>query len=218
MNAGVKPPSKPRVVQVTIGHPPDDGRVRAKIGRSLVRGGYESHILCPGGRAGPSTDGVVLHPHSISESRFERVRRHKELARAAANLQPDVIHVHEPIMLGAVIRSCGSSKVVWDVHEDYELELSTREWIPKPLRRLVWRLWDYRERRLLSKVDLVLVATPPLADRYQALHPNVEVIPNLTEIEVYDGDHEWGKPHAVFTGSVFESRGLLQVIEAGPSQ
>jgi glycosyltransferase involved in cell wall biosynthesis len=214
MNVGAKLPSRPRVVQVTIGHPPDDGRVRAKIGRSLVRGGFESHILCPGGIAGPDTDGVVLHPHSISESRVERVRRHKQLARAAAALQPDVIHVHEPIMLGAIVRSRGSAKVVWDVHEDYELELSTREWIPKPFRRLVWRLWDYRERRLLSKVDLVLVATPPLADRYQPLHPNVEVVPNLTEIEVYAGDHEWAKPHAVFTGSIFESRGLMQVIEA----
>jgi glycosyltransferase involved in cell wall biosynthesis len=214
MSEGANPLSKPRVVQVTIGHPPDDGRVRAKIGRSLARGGYESHILCPGGHAGRATDGVVLHPHSISESRFERVRRHRELAQAAAALQPDVIHVHEPIMLGAILRARGSAKVVWDVHEDYELELSTREWIPKPLRRLVWRLWDYRERRLLSQVDLVLVATPPLADRYRLLHSNVAVVPNLTEVEVYHGDHEWTKPHAVFTGSVFESRGLMQVIEA----
>ncbi len=203
-----------RVVQVAIGHPPDDGRVRAKIGRALVRGGYESHLLCPGGHPGKADDGVIVHPHTISESRVDRVRRHKELVRTAVALKPHVLHVHEPIMLGAIIRARSSAKVVWDVHENYELELSTREWIPKPLRRLVWRVWDYRERKLLRKVDLVLVATPPLADRYLSLHHNVVVIPNLTEIEIFDGPHEWAKPHAVFAGSIFESRGLFQVIEA----
>jgi glycosyltransferase involved in cell wall biosynthesis len=220
MNTPDPPPSfqgaasPARVVQVAIGHPVDDGRVRAKIGRALVRGGYESHLLCPGGQPGTADDGVIVHPHTISESRIDRVRRHRDLARTAVALNPDVLHVHEPIMLGAVIRARSSAKVVWDVHENYELELSTREWIPKLLRRLVWRVWDYRERKLLRHVDLILVATPPLADRYVPLHPNVVVIPNLTEIEIYDGPHEWTKPHAVFAGSIFESRGLLQVIEA----
>jgi glycosyltransferase involved in cell wall biosynthesis len=202
------------VVQVSIGHPEDDGRVRAKIGRALVRGGYQSHMICPGGKPGIAEDGVIVHPHTIPESRIARVRRHKQLANMVSALNPDVIHVHEPIMLGAMIKARGSAKIVWDVHEDYELELSTREWIPKPLRRLVWRLWDYRERKLLRHVDLVLVATPPLAERYQPLHANVVAVPNFTEIEIHEEPHEWTKPHAVFTGAIFESRGLFQVIEA----
>jgi glycosyltransferase involved in cell wall biosynthesis len=207
-------PDPIRVVQVAIGHPADDGRVRAKIGRALVRGGYESHIVCPGGEPGLAEDGVIIHPHTITESRIDRVRRQRQLAQDAQALQPEIIHVHEPIMLGSCIKQRGNARIVWDVHEDYEIVLSTREWIPKPLRRLVWRVWDYRERRLLNHVDLVLAATPPVAERYTPLHPNVVVIPNLTEIDIYDGPHDWNKPHAVFAGSIFESRGLLEVIEA----
>ncbi len=203
-----------RVVQVTIGHPVDDGRVRAKLARAFVRGGFESHLICPGGTAGEAEDGVHIHPHRITESRFDRVLRQRSLAKKAASLDPDVIHVHEPIMLGSCTRRKGSAKIVWDVHEDYEAVLATREWIPKPLRKLVWRLWDFRERRLLQHVDLILAATPPVAQRYLPLHPNVVVVPNLTEVEIYDGDHDWAKPHAVFVGSIFESRGLLEVIEA----
>jgi glycosyltransferase involved in cell wall biosynthesis len=203
-----------RVVQVAIGHPADDGRVRAKIGRALVRGGYESHVFCPGAESGLAEDGVMIHHHTISESRIDRVRRQRQLARNAQALKPDVIHVHEPIMLGSCIKERGNARIVWDVHEDYEIVLSTREWIPKPLRRLVWRVWDYRERRLIRHVDLILAATPPVAERYLPLHPNVVVIPNLTEIAISDTAHDWTKPHAVFAGSIFESRGLLQVIEA----
>ena len=205
---------KKRVVQVAIGHPSDDGRVRAKIARALVRGNYESHIMCPGGVAGTAPDGVTIHPHEISESRIERVRRQRRLAKKAGALLPDVLHVHEPIMLGSVIKQRGSAKIVWDVHENYEVVLASREWIPKPLRRLVWRLWDARERRLLKHVDLVLAATPPVAERYLPLHHNVVVIPNLTEIDVYRGPHDWSKPHALFAGSIFENRGLLQVVRA----
>ena len=211
----VKPaPSDIRVVQVTIGHPVDDGRVRAKLARSFVRGGFESHLICPGGEAGLADDNVHIHPHEVSESRIERVRRQRGLARRAASLMPDVVHVHEPIMLGSCVRHKGTARLVWDVHEDYETELATRAWIPKPLRKWVWRLWDYRERQMLKHVDLVLAATPPVARRYLPLHPNVVVIPNLTEIEIFEGDHDWAHPHAVFVGSIFESRGLLEVIEA----
>lgn len=203
-----------RVVQVTIGHPADDGRVRAKLARTFVRGGLESHVICPGGTEGIAVDGVHIHPHKISESRVARVLRQRSLAKRAASLNPDIIHVHEPIMLRSCIRQKGAARLVWDVHEDYETVLATREWIPKPLRKLVWRLWDYRERRLLPHIDLVLAATPPVAQRYLPLHPNVVVVPNLTEVEIYEGEHDWTNPHAVFVGSIFESRGLLEVIEA----
>jgi glycosyltransferase involved in cell wall biosynthesis len=213
MNTPQKSPQK-RVVQVAIGHPADDGRVRAKIARALVRGGYDSHIICPGGVAGKADDGVTIHPHATSENRIERVRRQSAIAKSAADLRPDVLHIHEPIMLGSVIKRRGTSKVVWDVHENYEVVLASRQWIPKPLRRVVWRLWDFQERRLLKHVDLILAATPPVAERYLPLHDNVVVVPNLTEIEIYDGPHDWSKPHALFAGSIFENRGLLQVIEA----
>lgn len=202
------------VVQVSIGHPSDDGRVRGKIGRSMVRAGFESHVIAPGGVPGVAEDGVILHPHAVGASRWRRFRSKRALACMCAALDPDVIHVHEPVMLGSVIANRGRARVVWDVHESYEVVLAGREWIPKPLRPLVWKAWDRNERRLLPKVDLVLAATPGVAERYRPLHGNVVVMPNVTEIDVYDGPHPWTRPLAIFTGLVSRDRGLLEVIAA----
>ena len=205
---------RPRVVQVSFAHPTDDGRIRGKLCPSLVAGGYDVHFIAPGPELGLCPDGVTVHPLSKTYSRYEKIRYRRKLAAQACSLNPDIIHVHEPVLLGSVIAANKSARVVWDVHENYETTLAGHVAIPRLLRRTVWKLWDFRERQLLKKVDLVLAATPGVERRYTPLHKNVVCLPNYPEIEVFDGEHPWTNPHAVFTGSVHENRGILETIKA----
>ena len=203
-----------RVVEVCLSHPTDDGRVRAKLCRSLVNAGYDVHLIALGTEKGPGPDGVVVHPHGVGASRVRKFLERRRIAAHAAGLSPDIIHVHEPFLFGSVVAARGSSRIVWDVHEDYEILLAGHVAIPKPLRRIVWRLWDWQERRLLRHVDLILAATPGVAERYLSLHPNVVTVPNYPEIPVFDGPHPWTEPHLLFSGAICENRGVVEILEA----
>lgn len=203
-----------RVVEVCLSHPTDDGRVRAKLCRSLVDAGYDVHLIALGMEKGPGSDGVFVHPHGVGPSRVRKLLERRRIAAQAAALSPDIIHVHEPFRFGSVVGARGSSLIVWDVHEDYEILLAGHVAIPKPLRRIVWRLWDWQERRLLRHVDLILAATPGVAARYESLHSNVVTVPNYTEIPLFHGPHPWTEPHLLFSGAICENRGVVEVVEA----
>ncbi len=74
--------------------------------------------------------GVFVHPLPESGSRWDRFARRFEVARMAADLKPDLFHVHEPELLGGVIARAQSKPVIYDVHESYLDVLQEREWVP----------------------------------------------------------------------------------------
>ncbi len=203
-----------RVFQISFAHATDDGRIRGKLCPSLVAAGYDVHFMAPGPDRGLCDDGVTVYPLPKIYSRVEKITFRRKLARQVAAMQPDIVHVHEPVLLGSVIAAAPNARIVWDVHEDYETILAGHIAIPPRLRRAVWRLWDFRERQLLKKVDLVLAATPGVEARYLPLHDNVVCVPNYPELEVFDGSHNWTHPHAVFAGSIEPNRGVIETIKA----
>src|SRR5262249_53216843 len=134
----------------------------------------------------------------------------------AASLAPDLFHVHEPELLGPVLKRAGSRPVIWDVHESYLDVAMAREWIPRWLRPLTREAWDRRERTLLSRCAGVAVATGPIAERYRRLHRNVQVVAN------YPRRPAAARPTrapsngntCAFAGSLSPDRGLRQVVSA----
>jgi glycosyltransferase involved in cell wall biosynthesis len=134
----------------------------------------------------------------------------------AAELKPDLFHVHEPELLGAVVAAAGSRPVIYDVHESYLDILKERDWIPRLMQPLMILAWDWWERRLLRQCAAVVVVTERIAQRYYRLHENVAVVanyPDLVGIEHLPRVTGDGKT-CVFAGLLAQHRGLSETLKA----
>jgi glycosyltransferase involved in cell wall biosynthesis len=206
-----------RVCQVCSAHDEDDGRIFHHTCTSLAGAGYEVHLIAAGKEeAVYYKQGVTIHPLPACPSRRARFARRSEVAKMAADLEPDLFHVHEPELLGAVIAHARRRPVIYDVHESYRDVLMQREWIPRWARPLAAFAWDQRERQLVRHCAAVVAATERVAHRYRTLHPTVQVIANYPDlVEIQDLPARRRNPATcVFTGNLCDNRGLTQVIEA----
>ena len=206
-----------RVCHVCNGHTADDSRVFHRTCCELAKAGYEVHLLARGnGTASYVEKGVMIHPLSESGSRMQRYTRASRVAQLAAELKPDLFHVHEPDLLGPVITRAGSQPVVYDVHESFLDMLAESTWLPmwgKPLARTAWDCW---ERRLVRRCAAVVTVTDTIAKRYAAIHPNVRVVANYPawgNAGDLGGDVRDGRT-CVIAGALNQDRGLSQAIEA----
>jgi glycosyltransferase involved in cell wall biosynthesis len=148
----------------------------------LAKAGYEVHLLAQGsGTKAYEEKGVVIHPLPESKGRRQRYTRARYVAQLAADLKPDLFHVHEPDLLGPVIARAGSRPVIYDVHESYLDMLNENTWMPfwvKPFARMAWDQW---ERRLVRRCAGVVTVTETIAKRYESLHTNVRIVANYPD-------------------------------------
>lgn len=206
-----------RVCHVCSSHYYDDARIFERQCVSLAEAGYDVHLVANSKASEPfQRRGVTVHPVPVFSSRADRLLRRSQVAEMAAGLQPDLYHVHEPELLGSVLKRAGSRPVVWDVHELYMDDIATKHWIPKPTRPLVRFAWDRWERLLVRRCAAVVPATDFLAPRYRKLHDRVVVLANFPRLP----DHAEPTPSSrkanalVFTGTISPYRGVLQTIQA----
>jgi glycosyltransferase involved in cell wall biosynthesis len=152
-----------RVVHVSSVHSPADPRISAKECRSLAEAGYRVWLVAPDDGMRPpepvSYVGVVRRPGI--KRRVARTTR--EAVRAALELQPDIIHFHDPELIpwALALRASGRT-VVYDIHEDYVTAVTVRPWMPPRIGPIAARTWDLVERMVSHGFALVL------AERYYA--------------------------------------------------
>lgn len=206
-----------RVCHVCNGHTADDSRVFHRTCCELAKAGYEVHLIARGkGETAYTERGVVIHPLPEPGGRWQRYTRASHVAQLAADLKPDLFHVHEPDLLGSVIAGAGSRPVVYDVHESFLDMLAESTWLPtwiKPLARTAWDCW---ERRLVRRCAGVVTVTETIAKRYAAIHPNVRIVANYPAWENIGNlgcDVRDGRT-CVIAGALNQDRGLSQAIEA----
>jgi glycosyltransferase involved in cell wall biosynthesis len=206
-----------RIIHVCSGNSADDHRAFHRECVSLAEAGYDVHLVAESPKREPYRErGVTVHPLPVCRSRCERLLRRTSVARQAVALVPDLLHVHEPELLGPTLARARTCPVVYDVRESYLDVLLDREWIPRPLRPAVRLAWDRRERQLLRGCAGIFVATERIAPRYRGVHSRVRVLANYPElgslaalpIPARDGRT------CVFAGVIAPNRGLLEVMRA----
>lgn len=206
-----------RICHVCNGHSVDDVRVFQRACCELVRAGYEVHLLAQGkGTAAYEEKGVVIHPLPEPRTRRERYSRASHVAQLAADIKPDLFHVHEPDLLGAVLSRAGSRPVIYDVHESYLDLLNETDWMPtwiKPLARIAWDHW---ERRLVQRCAAVVTVTETIAKRYRSLNDTVSVVANFPDWQNVDEVPSVLRDgmSCVMAGTLSPSRGLPMIFRA----
>lgn len=210
-----------RVAQVGAGHLLDDARIFARISRSLAAAGYDVHVTASAGGPPPAdAHGVQFHPIAVPASIGRRLLRRFRVARIVASIDPQIVHVHEPELLGPVLRACKGRPVIWDVHETYLDVARHHPRLPARVRPFVAWAWDHYERRLVARCAAVVAATDGVAKRYTPMHQSVTVVANYPDLSNYQGLRSPQNaaadalPVAVFTGVLQRTRGLELCIRA----
>ena len=127
-----------RVVVCTIVHHPADARIYHRQIRALLEAGHQVTYIAPAQEENFSAERIAPQllipvPRAVGRSRLGALRAaRRELARHAPGA--DLLLIHDPELLLALPPRRTRPPTVWDVHEDTAAALSTKAWLPGPLR------------------------------------------------------------------------------------
>jgi glycosyltransferase involved in cell wall biosynthesis len=205
-----------RVVVCTIVHHPADARIYHRQIRALLEAGHQVTYIAPveaedfsAERTGPQLQ-VIAVPRAVGRNRLGALRAaRRELARQAAGA--DLLLVHDPELLLALPPRRKRPPAVWDVHEDTAAALSTKAWLPRPLRPAAAAAVHSAERLAERRLHLIL-AEQGYVPRFSRTHP---VVPNTTYVPetAAPPDPPEGAQRVVYVGHLSPDRGVGEMIE-----
>lgn len=188
---------------------------------SLIDAGYEVHLVVGDGQGDAVINGIQVHDIGVKPaSRIKRMwAQPKKAKRKIAELEPDVVHFHDPELLpvGVTLAKKGMH-VIYDAHEDLPRQNLTKDHIPKVLRPAIAKVFEFYENYAVKNLSGVVAATPHIERRFsrQGVRTvNVSNYPIPKELARVDGRVSRQK-RVCYVGDISRMRGLLQVIRALP--
>jgi len=205
-----------RVVVCTIVHHPADARIYHRQIRALLEAGHQVTYIAPAAvedfsaeRTGPQLQ-VIGVPRAVGRSRLGALRAaRRELARQTPGA--DLLLVHDPELLLALPPRRKRPPTVWDVHEDTAAALSTKAWLPRPLRPAAAAAVHAAERLAERRLHLIL-AEQGYVKRFSRPHP---VVPNTTYVPqtAPPPDPPGAAQRVLYVGWLSPDRGVAEMIE-----
>ena len=206
------------ICHMTSAHLQEDVRIFHKECVSLANAGYDIyHISC-----GETYDKDGVHLIGFGKPQTGRAGRMTKTARnvykAAAELDADVYHFHDPELLpyGLKLKRRGK-KVIFDSHEDVSAQIADKRWIPKPFRKIVSCFYKFYETHVVKHLDAVVAATPHIADTFKNRCKIITVVnnyPKLDDIIFHETPFKDRKPIICYAGGINEIRGEKIMVEA----
>lgn len=209
-----------RVAHVTTVHSATDNRILRKECQALADAGYETYLVAPGAAdkaVAPAVLGVDIPRITSRVKRMTLGPLHA--FRVIREIQPDVVHVHDPelIPLAVIVRGLTKAKVVYDAHEDLEAQVAGKPYVKGPLRPVVSRFAGVIERVADVTLNGIVAATPAIARKYK--NQNKALVRNLPWLhdfpEKKEGAVDGGSKLTIgYVGGITSIRGFHEMIEA----
>ena len=209
-----------RITYITSIHPDWDVRIW-KMARSVAALGHEVSLVCPWSVTESVVDGVRLMPFPRVMSRAKRLwevrSRIQPVLKRAAN-ESDIFHFHDPDLLPLMAKWNAKIPVIYDVHENYPLEIQHREFIPGPLRGLAGWTVKRIENHYVKKCSGVVCVVPYQVERFSTFGKPICEIRNYASQALLDTatpeNYEQRPPVVGFTGAHYVANGSLVVLHA----
>lgn len=202
-----------QVVVCTIVHHPADARIYHRQIRALLEAGHQVTYVAPIDSHDfyPERSGLELLLTAVPRASGRRrlgalLAARRELARHAA--RADLLLIHDPELLLALPSRRRRPSTVWDVHEDTAAALSTKPWLPRPLRPPA-ALAVHAAERMAERYMHLILAEHGYVSRFGRPHP---VVPNTTyvpDVPAPPGDDL----RVVYLGHLSPDRGTGEMIE-----
>jgi len=206
-----------RAGHLTTVHPTFDTRIFHKEAKTLARVGYDVTLIAQHERD-EVVDGVKIIALPKPRNRLSRMfgltwrAFHKAIRQRA-----DIYHFHDPelIPVGLLLKLRGK-RVIYDVHEDVPKQILSKEWIPRPLRRLVAGAARVAEALASWAFDGIVAATPAIAKRFPAGKTIVvQNFPILKELVAPESTPYQNRPaKIIYVGGITAIRGIREMVQA----
>lgn len=172
---------KLKVCHITSAHNRYDGRIFKKECTSLAQK-YDVTLLCCDLEENEIKNNVkIVSINKKFKNVLERMFLSKKyLKRKSIELDADIYQIHDPelISLAKYLKKKGK-KIIFDSHEDYPALFLERQWIPGIFRKILKRIYEKKEEKLLIKADYILCASEAIKRRILKFNKNIELIPNF---------------------------------------
>lgn len=220
-------PDPSTVAVVTVVHPCFDGRVFHRVALALSEAGFFVELIAPP----PTPSDTISLPDRLRHirlrprlggvlGRIEKcVRAGVELSRSHARTW----HVHDPelvpvvVALKAILRR--PVRLVYDVHENLPVHIRQRR--PRICPLALWRAFSAATERientLARKCDLIVAATPTIAERFSGLGVESCVARNYPIADWTGQTPIARRPsdplEVIYVGGVSVQRGILELVD-----
>ncbi|WP_078594217.1 glycosyltransferase [Evansella clarkii] len=147
-----------KVVHITTVHHPLDPRIYYKQCHSLQKAGYDVTLIAPSSSDLKGENTVPVIPLKKYKNRFiSMLLSPIEAYKKAKELKADYYHFHDPEFLPAAwLLKKKHNTVFYDIHEDYETGIVTRDYLTKPLRIVISKIYKLIEKVFSKNMELVL--------------------------------------------------------------
>ncbi len=210
-----------KIVHITTVHKRRDVRIFRKECVSLAKAGYEVFLVVADGLGEEEEDGVrIIDAGKAEGNRLKRMFATSQRAVAVAqSLNADLYHFHDPDLLVEALKlKRNGAKVVFDSHEDFPALMLQRDYIPKPLRRLLFLCAKTMERYSAKRLSGVVCATETIRDKFLSYgNLKTEVVKNFPVFPLDGGerrDYSTESRTACYVGGLTAVRGVKEMVEA----
>ena len=210
-----------RVVHLSTIHRALDVRIFYKECITLVKAGYEVHLLVANF---PTNQLEGIFFHAIDKvtncSRLERTwRRLNSAYYLAASLQADIYHFHDPelIPVGMLLQRLGA-KVIYDVHEDTPWEAISLHKNNPLVGWLKFGIWTILEAIAKKYLDAFICVTPQITQKFPqgktTMLCNFPLLEEIDAVANINVDYKSKKNNIIYAGGISEIRAIREIVLA----
>lgn len=173
-----------KVCHMTSAHEQSDIRIFEKECVSLSQDGYQVYFVAPG-ESGINKDVICVGCGESSKRRFSRMTKMTKMVyKNALKIDADIYHFHDPELLPYALKlKKKGKKVLYDVHEDYPVNIMEKKWIPFILRQPIAKIWKVYEAHASIKFDGIISVTPQIIKRFCTCGAKTKLISNYPILE-----------------------------------
>lgn len=204
--------SPKRIVHLTTVHHPSDPRIYHKECQSLKNAGFDVTLIAQTSDTDIEySERPIRHiPLKTYSSRLKRMTLGVlEAYKKAKYMKADVYHFHDPELLpvGWLLKR-KNNVVIYDIHEDYITSILQKDYLPKPVKKLVAKLYDTLENIFIRDMELCL-AEKYYKDRYPT-GTTILNYPTVNDEFIHHNREGERELKLLYTGNVSLVRGAME--------
>jgi len=211
-------PGSNNIVHITSVHNPFDTRIFLKECSTLQEQGFDVTLIAQGD-IDQVKNKITIKSVGKVEGKLERLYRivpaiYKEILKKDRST---IIHFHDPelIVVGHLLKRKGY-KIIYDVHEDVPRQILSKDWIIKPLKKILSNLIEKYEGYCARKFDAIITVTQKIYNRFPS--QKTYLVQNYPILNELNADHfvpYLERPNQVFyAGDITRIRGIYEMVDA----
>ena len=170
------------------------------------------------GRGDEVRDGVHIVDAGACASRLQRMTQGVwRVYRCARALKGQLYQLHDPELLpvGLLLKRQGAC-VVFDAHEDVQLQLLAKPYLARPLRGLLASVYARLQAFAARRFDGIVAATPTIAARFTPLNAETVCVCNYPLLAEFAAPTPWDarSGDVCYLGDLSRIRGACEMVRA----